>query len=67
MTEKIARSKGYSNTISAGGTVNALKNLIISSDQIDEKSKIASKIKQRFNFKSKKNVTKELTKWKMNY
>ena len=41
ITEKIARMSGYNNTISAGGTVNALKNLIISSDQIDEKSKIA--------------------------
>ena len=41
MTEKIARLKGYNNTISAGGTVNALKNLIINSDQINEKSKIA--------------------------
>ena len=41
MTEKIVRSKGYNNTISAGGTVNALKNLIINSSQINEKSKIA--------------------------
>ena len=41
MTEKIARSKGYSNTISAGGTVNALKNLIINSKKIDRKSKMA--------------------------
>tara|TARA_B100001564_G_scaffold352448_1_gene359903 strand:+ start:1428 stop:2132 length:705 start_codon:yes stop_codon:yes gene_type:complete len=41
MTEKIARLKGYSNTISAGGTVNALKNLIINSEKIDKKSKIA--------------------------
>ena len=39
--EKIARMSGYNNTISAGGTVNALKNLIISSSQINEKSKIA--------------------------
>ena len=30
ITEKIARMSGYNNTISAGGTVNALKNLIIS-------------------------------------
>ena len=29
ITEKIARQLGYKNTISAGGTVNALKNLII--------------------------------------
>ena len=41
ITEKIARMSGYNNTVSAGGTVNALKNLIISSNQINEKSKIA--------------------------
>ena len=41
ITEKIARMSGYKNTVSAGGTVNALKNLIISSNQINEKSKIA--------------------------
>jgi uroporphyrinogen-III synthase len=41
ITEKIARMSGYNNTVSAGGTVNALKNLIISSSQINERSKIA--------------------------
>ena len=41
ITEKIARMSGYKNTISAGGTVNALKNLIVSSNQINEKSDIA--------------------------
>ena len=41
ITEKIARMSGYTNTVSAGGTVNALKNLIVSSSQINEKSKIA--------------------------
>ena len=41
ITEKIARISGYNNTISAGGTVNALKNLIINSDQINEKSNVA--------------------------
>ena len=41
ITEKIARQSGYNNTLSAGGTVNALKNLIINSKQINEKSKIA--------------------------
>ena len=41
ITEKITRMSGYNNTISAGGTVNALKNLIISSSHINEKSKIA--------------------------
>ena len=29
ITEKIVRLKGYNNTISAGGTVNALKNIIL--------------------------------------
>ena len=41
ITEKIVRQKGYNNTISAGGTINALKNLIINSDQIDKKKSIA--------------------------
>ena len=40
-TDKIARMSGYNNTISAGGTVNALKNLITSSSQVNENSKIA--------------------------
>tara|TARA_B100001029_G_C15009123_1_gene423072 strand:- start:66 stop:758 length:693 start_codon:yes stop_codon:yes gene_type:complete len=41
ITEKIVRQMGYHNTVSAGGTVNALKNLIINSSHINEKSKIA--------------------------
>ena len=41
ITEKIVRQKGYNNTISAGGTVNALKNIIYNSDQIDKKKSIA--------------------------
>ena len=41
VTEKIARLSGFTKTISASGNVNALKNLIINSDQINEKSKIA--------------------------
>jgi len=41
ITEKIVRLKGYNNTISAGGTVNALKNIILNSDQIDKKKTIA--------------------------
>ena len=41
ITEKIARENGFINTLSAGGTVNALKNLIINSDKIEKKSKIA--------------------------
>jgi uroporphyrinogen-III synthase len=41
ITEKIVRQRGYNNTISAGGTVNALKNIILNSDQIDKKKSIA--------------------------
>ena len=41
ITEKIARQQGFSNTISAGGTVNALKNLIIHSNKINDSSKLA--------------------------
>ena len=40
VTEKIVRQKGYSNTISAGGNVNALKNIVLNSD-FDKKKKIA--------------------------
>ena len=40
ITEKIVRQKGYSNTLSAGGNVNALKNIILNSD-FDKKKKIA--------------------------
>ena len=41
ITEKIARKAGHKNTFSAGGTVNALKNLIIGSDLINNRSRIA--------------------------
>ena len=41
ITEKIVRQAGYNNTISAGGTVNALKNIILNSDQVDKKNLIA--------------------------
>ena len=40
ITEKIARQAGFSNTLSAGGTVYALKNLILNSNEINDKSKI---------------------------
>ena len=40
ITEKIVRLKGYSNTISAGGNANALKNIILNSD-FDKRKKIA--------------------------
>tara|TARA_Y100000996_G_scaffold386855_1_gene345207 strand:- start:122 stop:820 length:699 start_codon:yes stop_codon:yes gene_type:complete len=41
MTEKILRKLGYNNTISAGGNVNALKNIIINSNRIDENKRLA--------------------------
>ena len=41
ITEKIVRLSGYTNTISAGGTVNALKNIIINSEIVNVKSKLA--------------------------
>ena len=41
LTEKIARQAGFNNTSSAGGTVNALKNLIMISEKINESSKLA--------------------------
>ncbi len=39
ITEKLVRQKGYLNTISAGGNVNALKNIILNSD-FDKSMKI---------------------------
>tara|TARA_Y100000768_G_C23973395_1_gene681739 strand:+ start:639 stop:1340 length:702 start_codon:yes stop_codon:yes gene_type:complete len=41
ITEKIVRQRGYNNTISAGGTVNALKNIIINSSDLDKKKVLA--------------------------
>ena len=41
ITEKIARQNGFLNTFSAGGTVNALKNLIINSAAINKESILA--------------------------
>ncbi len=41
ITEKILRKQGYANTISAGGNVSALKNLIINSAEINKKSALA--------------------------
>ncbi len=41
MTEKIARLKGFTNTISAEGTVNSLKNLIINSKEIEKDNQLA--------------------------
>jgi len=40
LTEKIARQVGFNNTSSAGGTVNALKNLIMISEKINKNSKL---------------------------
>ena len=41
ITEKIARQFGFINTSSAGGTVNALKNLIMISDKVNKNSNLA--------------------------
>tara|TARA_B110000444_G_C18819448_1_gene586917 strand:+ start:1020 stop:1724 length:705 start_codon:yes stop_codon:yes gene_type:complete len=41
ITEKIARQFGFKNTYSAGGTVNALKNLIVNSDKLNRNSNLA--------------------------
>jgi len=41
ITEKIARQSGFLNTSSAGGTVNALKNLIIISDKVNKNTNFA--------------------------
>ena len=41
ITEKIVRQKGYNNTISAGGTVNALKNIILNSKQLNKNKILA--------------------------
>ncbi|MFL2889962.1 MAG: uroporphyrinogen-III synthase [Pelagibacteraceae bacterium] len=41
ITERILRKLGYQNTISAGGNVNALKNLIINSNLINKNSNLA--------------------------
>ena len=41
ITEKIARLSGFTNTSSAGGTVNALKNLILIFDKVNKNSKLA--------------------------
>ena len=41
LTEKIARQAGFNSTSSAGGTVYALKNLIMISDNVNKNSKLA--------------------------
>jgi uroporphyrinogen-III synthase len=41
ITEKIVRQLGFTNTSSAGGTVNALKNLIMISDKVNRNSNLA--------------------------
>tara|TARA_B100001121_G_C18688885_1_gene622040 strand:+ start:2452 stop:3147 length:696 start_codon:yes stop_codon:yes gene_type:complete len=41
ITEKIVRQRGYVNTFSAGGTVNALKNIILNSKDLDKNKTLA--------------------------
>ena len=55
ITEKLVRQKGYLNTISAGGNVNALKNIILNSD-FDKNKKIGYFVRlyfYGFRFRSK--------------
>ena len=41
ITEKIARANGFTKTISASGNVNALKNLIINSKELNKNDNLA--------------------------
>ena len=41
ITEKIVRQQGYNNTLSAGGTVNALKNLILNNQDLKKNKVLA--------------------------
>ena len=59
ITEKIARQQGFQNTFSAGGTVNALKNLIMCSEQLNDKSKIAYFCGDNISYDLDKDLKKE--------
>jgi len=59
ITEKIARGIGCNNTVSAGGTVNALKNLIINSNLINKKSVLAYLCGDNLSFELDKELEKE--------
>ncbi len=59
ITEKIVRQLGFSNTFSAGGTVNALKNLLINSNHLDEKSKIVYFCGDNISYNLDKDLKKE--------
>ena len=59
ITEKIARSHGFTKTYSAGGTVYALKNLIMNSSDLNEKSKIAYICGDNISYELDKELNKE--------
>ena len=59
ITEKIARQNGFVNTYSAGGTVNALKNLILVSDKLKKNSKIAYFCGDHISFDLEAELSKE--------
>ena len=59
ITEKIARSHGFTKTYSAGGTVHALKNLIMNSSDLNEKSKIAYICGDNISYELDKELNKE--------
>ena len=59
ITEKIVRQLGFTNTFSAGGTVNALKNLLINSNHLDEKSKIVYFCGDNISYNLDKDLKKE--------
>ena len=59
ITEKIVRQLGYTNTFSAGGTVNALKNIIINSEQINKKSTLAYFCGDNISYDLDKDLEKE--------
>jgi len=59
ITEKIARQSGFVETFSAGGTINALKNLILDSDKINNKSKIGYICGDNISYELDKDLEKE--------
>ena len=59
ITEKIARQSGFVETFSAGGTINALKNLILGSDKINNKSKIGYICGDNISYELDKDLEKE--------
>jgi len=59
ITEKIARINGFNRTISASGNVNALKNLIMNSNELKKKDKLAYICGDQISIELDKDLTKE--------